>query len=369
MTTAVLRFCLAVIVIGFHCGYAIGGPFAVLVFFVLSGGVSVFLLNSQSPMHFLISRVRSLVPGFLVVAVVQWFVLLAIDIRSKSISIASTGQSPSELDLFSPNGLLNLFIPYYVFEAWPLRFGAGSRILPIFWTVLNELHYYAAAGLLVAVGSQKRRLLHYATLVASFSLLAALAFASQNDLGAINSNVYFNAPSGFAFFLMGFHTLKSLEKPVSRTKTRSFGGLWTATLIVLTLTVLMKPIFMVLGRISTDPSVQWMIFALTVAVLGTFHLLESRGSFVEGRFRSLPELIISRSAYFIYIWQVPFLTLIGHPQRMLPAAFYSAKLTVFLFVLCCTVTISILHASIGRQIRINRSQLRSKRHRTLHKLP
>jgi len=70
MTTAILRFCLAVIVIGFHCGYAIGGPFAVLIFFVLSGGVSAFLLSSQSPMHFLISRVRSLIPGFLVVAIV-----------------------------------------------------------------------------------------------------------------------------------------------------------------------------------------------------------------------------------------------------------------------------------------------------------
>lgn len=360
MTTAALRFCLAVIVIGFHCGYAIGGTFAVLVFFVLSGGVSVFLLNSQSPMHFLISRVRSLVPGFLVVAIVQWFVLLAIDIRSKSISIASTGQPPSELDLFSPNGLMNLFIPYYVFEAWPLRFGAGSRILPIFWTVLNEFHYYAGAALLVAAGFHKRRLLRCAMFVASFSLLAALTFASQNDLGAINSNVYFNAPSGFAFFLLGFYTLKSSRGVSEVIRTWNFGGLWTAVLIILALTILMEPTFMVLGRISTDPSVQWMLFALTVAVLGALHLLESRGSFVEGRSRSLTELVTSRSSYFIYIWQVPFLTLIGAPTRMLPAAFYSTKLTVFLFVLCCTVTVSFLHASVERQIRIHRSQLHTK---------
>jgi len=324
--------------------------------FVLSGGVSAFLLNSQSPMYFLISRVRSLIPGFLVVAVVQWFVLLAIDFRAQSISLASTGQPTSELDLFSPNGLLHLFVPYYVFEAWPLRFGAGSRILPIFWTVLNEFHYYAGAALLAFAGFQKQRFLRLSTLVASFSLLAALAFASRNDLGAINSNVYFNAPSGFTFFLMGFHTLYSLEKRVGRTKTWSLSGLWTATLIVLALTVLMKPIFTVLGHISTDPSVQWMFFALAVAVLATFHLLESRGSFVEGRSRSLTELVTSRSAYFIYIRQVPFLTLIGSPTRMLPATFYSSKLTVFLFVLCCTVTVSFLHASVERQIRINRSQ-------------
>jgi len=360
MTTAILRFCLAVIVIGFHCGYAIGGPFAVLIFFVLSGGVSAFLLNSQSPMYFLISRVRSLIPGFLVVAVVQWFVLLAIDFRAQSISLAGTGQPTSELDLFSPNGLLHLFVPYYVFEAWPLRFGAGSRILPIFWTVLNEFHYYAGAALLAFAGFQKRRFFRYSTLVASFSLLAALAFASRNDLGAINSNVYFNAPSGFAFFLMGFHTLYSLEQRGGRTKTWSLSGLWSATLIVLALTVLMKPIFTVLGHISTDPSVQWMLFALVVAVLATFHLLESRGSFVEGRSRSRTELVTSRSAYFIYIWQVPFLTLIGSPTRMLPATFYSSKLTAFLFVLCCTVTVSFLHASVERQIRINRSQLNSK---------
>lgn len=360
MTTAALRFCLAVIVIGFHCGYAVGGPHAVLVFFVLSGGVSVFLLNSQSPTRFFISRVRSLVPGFLVVAVVQWLVLLAIESRSKSISIADVDQLPSGPDLFSPTGLLNMFIPYYVFESWPLRFGAGSRILPIFWTVLNEFHYYAAAALLIAAGFHRRRFLRRAAFVTSFSLLAALTVASRNDLGAINSNVYFNVPSGLAFFLLGFYTLNSSRGATKVVRTLNFGGLWTAISIVFALTILMKPIFVVLSRISSDASLRWIIFALAVALLAALHLSQSCGSFVENRTRSAAELLTSRSSYFLYIWQVPFLTLIGAPTRMLPATFYSTKLTVFLFVLCCTVSVSILHVLVERQIRTKWSKLHRK---------
>lgn len=360
MTTAALRFALAIIVIGFHCGYPIGGPFAVLVFFVLSGGVSFLLLNSQKPLLFLTNRIRSLFPPFLVVAAAQYATLVVLNAQMKTMSIESAGSASSEADLFSLRGLLNLFIPYYVFDYWPLRLGAGSRILPIFWTVLNELHYYTAAALLIAIGFQKRRLLRSAIAGISLVLLASLALASRNDLGAINSYIYFNTPSGFVFFLVGFYTLKSLRVPVYGDRTSRIGGLWTAISIILTLTVLMKPIFNGLKRISADPSMQWMMFALVVAFLGALHLLESRRSFVEGRLRSSTEIITSRSAYFLYLWQVPLLTLIGAPTRVLPTWLYYNKLTIFLFVLSCTIVISVSHASIEHQIKLYRTHSRIK---------
>ena len=351
MSTSFLRLGLAIVVIAFHSGYPYGGPFAVLAFYVLSGGVSAYLLQNHSPFRFLARRVRSLLPPFVVVAIVHLSLVLYVN-RGLADSVEFIGPiNRSRLD--DPWGLLTVVLPQMHVTLWPLRLGGSSEILPLYWTVLNEFVLYAIAASLCALSLLRRNSI-LVLLMPVTVIFIIYSVASRNDLGLVNANIYFNALAGVWFFLLGMAIFHLVPPPKIFLGTGGFLTWLPVIVLLATLTVAIAPLTSTLGRFTSDPALIWVWSAVLVALLATFQIVVDRNSLVHARKRPAGEQYISRLAYLVYIWQVPSFTFVLSILK--PSGAFSTRFNVFLLILIFTLIPATIHGGIERSLRIRKEK-------------
>jgi len=352
MPTSFLRLGLAVVVIAFHSGYPYGGPFAVLAFYVLSGGVSAYLLQSQSGLKFLARRVRSLLPPFFIVAVVHISLVLYVD-RGLADSVEFIGPiNRGRLD--DPWGLLSVLLPQIHLTLWPLRLGGSSEILPLYWTVLNEFILYGLAAALGALLLLRRSTL-LALLIPATTILVLYSSASRNDLGLINATIYFNAVAGTWFFVLGMFTFHFVSSFKTHQQTGFLAWL-PAIAILVALTIAIAPLTSSLGRLTNDQALVWVLSAVCVALLTTLQIFFDRRSLEHARKRPITEQYLSRLAYLIYIWQVPAFTFVLSILK--PSGSWATRFNVFLLILTFTAIPAAIHG--GVELRIRHRSLKSR---------
>lgn len=358
MPTAILRVGLAVVVIGFHSGLPFAGPFAVLSFYVISGGVSMYLLSAQRPSSFILRRFRSLLPGFLVVAVVHYIILHLLNVLTPENELyvwrSIKGETLTEFW-----GSLYLFLPQYGFSLLPPRIGGGSELVSVYWTVLNEFFMYLLLAVLFIFGYRDRRTLQISSFFVATGLLILLTYLSRGDLGVVNANIYFNVLAGCWFFLVGAITLRCSFQNTTQSDISRIPPWMTATAIVLLLAwghrIVYPPIEMLVG----DRSIAWVIFSIIVAVLTVVHLHCDRASFEHQRHRSKLETLSSRFAYFLYIWQVPFITVFSSQSFGVFNRVVDGRYRFFLAVLTSSSFFAAIHTKIEHNWREKRPDHRS----------
>jgi peptidoglycan/LPS O-acetylase OafA/YrhL len=214
------RFCLALAVLLFHSGLGGGaGPFAVFMFYILSGFVITRVLDVRYVhykyfvLSFYISRIIKLLPVYLVTCFFTMVISLYISQSDAFQGVASTGA-------FIKTGyhdfvelLLRNTIPTLFFEISPiLIFFSGFTLVPQYWTIGVEALFYVLAPLIFYFALSKSSKIYAALFIVFLIYYTYSCFLTYVNYQEFLSANYRNAFTSLFFFWWGgilyFYTKK-----------------------------------------------------------------------------------------------------------------------------------------------------------------
>lgn len=313
----------------------------------------MYLLSSQHPSSFILRRLRSLLPGFLIVALVHYIILHRLNalLPESEIYVRNRFRREALTDFWES---LFLFLPQYSFTFRPPRIGGSSELVSVYWTVLNEFIMYLLLAVLFVFGYRERATVRVLSLFAASGLLIWLTHLSRNDLGLVNANIYFNAWAGCWFFLVGAMKLRGSLRNATERNSQRIPPWITAAAILLSLVWGGPIVYPRIEMLVGDRSIAWVMFSLIVALLTVIHLHCDRASFAYNRHRSKFEVLSSRFAYYLYIWQVPFFTIFLSKPFGIPNQILDGGYRLFLAVLTSSSLFAAVHTTVEHYWRSSR---------------
>lgn len=205
MNLGFLRIMLCLTVLSYHSGFGSYGPLAVLCFFTISGFVnnrSLSFKYADSYADFFRARAKRLLPDYLACAFLSFLILFLARSSNPSYIVKLRSQSANFFMSSSFWHTFQSFLPKVYIDVFPFSLNFESPLVPLFWSVYCEISFY-----LILVFLHKFRLVKYKTIliltVASILLILLSANWSGTNLSNWNKYIYFNAVSGFGFFLIG----------------------------------------------------------------------------------------------------------------------------------------------------------------------
>lgn len=201
-----IRLTLAFIVIAFHTGFPLLGPFAIMVFYIFSGYVITHgLVNGGLQNGFVpyaIKRLKRVVPTLMLVSSLQIAFLFIVSkmFDSRIISLFKNFKEFNYDNLFRYYHLLNFKIFY---EPFPPSLSFEYLLIPQSWSIFNEIIYYFVIFIFLRVTIRLEKLRFFFIILTIIMIQAIGVSSAQQDLGLLNRYVYFNSVTGFSYFLLG----------------------------------------------------------------------------------------------------------------------------------------------------------------------
>lgn len=204
MTLVTMRICLATVVILFHSGFKVNGPFAVIVFYILSGYVSTFALSKRySSGQFLRNRISRLIPDYLICAAALFIFWNTIELHYPN-TLSEVHPHLSQMDL-SLISFLKLVLPIPSFGIVFVNF--STPLVSLFWTVVLEIILYCILSILFNfLGLRNILISSIMILILWIGMQLRIAFIYPNDLSALNQQWYFSIFGAAGYFFAGVVT-------------------------------------------------------------------------------------------------------------------------------------------------------------------
>ena len=363
----ITRFALALIVVLFHTGSNIGGPFAVYGFYIMSGYVMTAAMESTYQgrvKHFYVSRFWRLFPLYFVSVIAIW--------GSARLVIASTHLTASNMPLVGAkllaggnpiSGLIKGSIP-----DWNVQLGTHPVLVAFFqwnnpyWTVIIELLFYSMVPLIIWSQKPNKFMRSLVFFILSFLIYLYYVIYINQDLNKLNTYVYRNFLPTIVFFALGNFAFRLTEKYNFKRlrKNNKYLGLG---LIIFLFLFAAKPIFPA-HVVYTWLTIQWITATFTfLFILGTKKERKSRKGYSE-YLGSLSYVIYVMQGFVINIPMYIFL-IIGKSKFPSPNQFFWFgrwnRIEIDIYAIATSVVLAaILERYIDRPISIWRHKGRTR---------
>jgi len=203
-----LRILLATAVLGFHSGLQILGPFAVYVFFIISGyaifsGLKGTKQSESKLVSFLKRRLKKLLPAYFLTCFVVSLLCVLLEklFPNSSIEVGFVVENSAfkELNLFE---ILKTWIPRASLDSEMLALIPNVLLVHPWWSVMFELGFYIlCASIFIRKNLIKVFLALYFIIALSLHIL--LVIKTGQDLSKLNALIYFNFFGTVIFFMFG----------------------------------------------------------------------------------------------------------------------------------------------------------------------
>jgi peptidoglycan/LPS O-acetylase OafA/YrhL len=296
------RFLLALSVLAFHSGLPVLGPFAVYVFYLLSGysiyaALDKYQSQNSDYFNFWKKRFRKLIPFYLFVgfSVISLLYLVSITVPDQLNSLTSQSDIFLEKNIGS---ILNNLVPTIDFSGNNFQLNPSVFYVPPWWSVVMEIGFYITLFIIVIIQKKFSYVLEFIT-VGFLILHIVLVFRCQQDLGALNSLVYFNWFGTFIFFLIGALVRKYRNRNYQSFKIKCVSQIIAVTILFLFSTLVMDPTQIIQGY----PVYGYFIVVYFLIILVAFFLLSlsfnPENSLLDNRFANLSyKIYVSQSIAF-----------------------------------------------------------------------
>ena len=296
------RFLLALSVLAFHSGLPVLGPFAVYVFYILSGysiyaALDKYQRQNSAYFNFWKKRFRKLIPFYLFVGFGVISLLYLVSITAPEQLKLLTSQPEIFLDK-NVGSILNNLIPTINFSGTDFQLNPSVFYVPPWWSVVMEIGFYITLFIIVIVLKKFSYFLELITL--QFLILQrVLVLRCGQDLGALNSLVYFNWFGTVIFFLIGALVRKYRNRSFQSSKIKHVSQLIAVTILFLFSTLAMDPIQIIQGY----PVYGYFIVVYFLIILVVLYLLSlslnPENSLLDNRFANLSyKIYVSQSIAF-----------------------------------------------------------------------
>ncbi len=326
-----IRFMLALSVLAFHSGLPVLGPFAVYLFYFLSG-YSIYAAlhkihtDGTSYLNFWRKRFKRLIPFYLFVTlgVISLFSLASIVVPDQLDKLTPRPENFQNIDVVS---IFKNLLPTLYFSGSDFQLNPSVFYVPPWWSVVMEIGFYLTLFMLVVTLKKLTWALELMTLL--FLILHfVLVVRSGQDLGALNSLVYFNWFGTFIFFLIGAIVRKYRSTSFNSTKLKSISQLIVVFVLFLFSTFVTDPTQIFNGH----PVIGYFVVVYLLMTLMLFYVLSLNhipvNSSVDNRFAIL--------SYRIYVSQS-----IAFPVLILFETNFITVSSFYRFVLVTLICISI----------------------------
>lgn len=299
MKLGYLRFLLCLIVLTFHSGLNTYGPLAVVIFFVISGYVNNHSLETKYQNNirkFAIARLNRLAPDFLACTILLTLFYILLSSKNPSNLVITDPKVKNLIHLGLPD-ILQIFIPQLYFNIKVPIFSYQMLLMPLYWSVLNELTYYLLLGAIHKFIFRKRKQVILAIGILGLILNIYFAYLAQSDLGKWNSYIYFNCIAGLNFFLIGAYLNYTSKIRVAKLN-------YLSPIIILSYLFISSAL---LPRPENSFPLPRAFNLLLVSYFLTFLTCKYLAKFNNSPVKYLPSKLEKALAYYsysIYVWQV-----------------------------------------------------------------
>jgi hypothetical protein len=297
-----IRLTLAFIVIAFHTGFPLLGPFAIIVFYIFSGYVITYgLVNGglqNGFVRYAIKRLKRVAPTLLIVSSLQIAFLFIVSkmFDSQVISLFKNFKEFNYDNLFEYYNLMNFEIFYQTF---PPLLSFQFLLIPSSWSIYNEIIYYFVIFIFLRA-TIKLEKLRFFLIILTITIIQVIGVSSaQQDLGLLNKYVYFNSITGFSYFLLGCSLCLSKVKLNSDRFSYIFGPF--LILILCTFSVVLGGPEWIFPKI---PVYSWMMFSYFISILTVITIA------TLSKVRSKFDVFCGYHSYGVYIYAALFFLLI-----------------------------------------------------------
>lgn len=201
-----LRILLAIAVLGFHSGLQILGPFAVYVFFIISGyaifsGLKDTKQSESKLVGFLKRRLKKLLPAYFLTCFVVSILCVLLEklFPNSSLEFVTENSAFKNVNLFE---ILKTWIPRATLDSEILALNPNVLLVHPWWSVMFELGFYI---LCASIFIQKNLIKIFLALyfIIALSLHVLLVIRTGQDLSKLNALIYFNFFGTVIFFMFG----------------------------------------------------------------------------------------------------------------------------------------------------------------------
>jgi peptidoglycan/LPS O-acetylase OafA/YrhL len=298
-----IRLTLAFIVIAFHTGFPLLGPFAIIVFYIFSGYVITYgLVNGglqNGFVNYAKKRTKRIAPTLIIVSALQIaFLFLVSKLFDSQIMILFKNFKEFNYDnLLSYYNLLNFEIFY---QPFPPLLSFQYLLIPSSWSIFNEIIYYFVIFIFLKA-TMKSEKLRFFLLILTLIIIQVIGVSSaQQDLGLLNKYVYFNSITGFSYFLIGSSLCLSKKQNSNFRRSRYIFGPFLI-LILCTFTLVFGGPEWIFPKI---PVYSWIMFSYFVSILSVITIA------TLSKVRSKFDIFCGYHSYGVYIYAALFFLLI-----------------------------------------------------------
>jgi len=332
-----IRLTLAFIVIAFHTGFSLLGPFAIIVFYIFSGYVITHgLVNGGLQNGFVpyaIKRLKRIAPTLLIVSSLQIAFLFIVSkmFDSQVISLFKNFKEFNYDNLFEYYNLMNFEIFYQTF---PPLLQFQFLLIPQSWSIFNEIVFYILIFIFLRATMRLEKLRLFFIFFFIIMIQVISVYSAQQDLGLLNKYVYFNSITGFSYFLLGTSLCLTKKKNSNSCRFRHILGP-SLIIILCTFTLVFGSPEWIFPKI---PVYSWIMFSYFVSILAVITVA------TLSKIRSKFDIFCGYHSYGVYIYASLFFLLIEFMK--IPSANFGfeglGKLESLVFVSFASLFSSIL---------------------------
>lgn len=307
-----LRIVLAIAVIAFHSGLQVLGPFAVYVFFIISGyaifsGLRSNTILNHKLVNFLRRRLKKLLPAYLLTCFTISILCVIFEkfFPSSSLEFVTENSAFKNLNIIE---ILKTWVPRTNLDSDLPVLNPHVLLVRPWWSVVFELGFY----ILCASIFIKKRFVGVALaiyFVIALSLHVLLVIKTGQDLSKLNTLIYFNFFGTLIFFIFG-NIVSYFSKPKFENRLlNSLAGMLIVVMIFLIPTLFGDPTQIIPGKpVSGYLLCLYLITILTLVYLFTLNVNKPTGKM---------DSFLANHSYGIYVYQSLSFPLIAIFQREL----------------------------------------------------
>jgi len=327
-----LRIVLAIAVIAFHSGLQVLGPFAVYVFFIISGyaifsGLRSNALSDHKLVNFLKRRLKKLLPPYLLTCFVISILCVFFEkfFPSSSLEFVTENSAFKNLNLIE---ILKTWVPITHLDSDLPALNPSVLLVRPWWSVVFELGFY----LLGASMFIKKKLVGASLAIyfmIALSLHVLLVIKTGQDLSKLNALIYFNFFGTLLFFLFGNIVSYFSRAKFEHRLLNSLAALLIIVMIFLIPAVFGDPTQIIPGK----PVLGYLLCLYLVTILTLVYLFTLNVNKPTGRMDSF----LANHSYSIYVYQslsFPLITIFER-ELQLPVTTGVQRFLVILFFTAC----------------------------------
>lgn len=307
-----LRILLAIAVLGFHSGLQILGPFAVYVFFIISGyaifsGLKGTNQSESQLVSFLKRRLKKLLPAYFLTCFIVSILCVLLEklFPNSSLEFVTENSAFKNLNLFE---ILKTWVPRATLDAEMLALNPNVLLVHPWWSVMFELGFYIlCASIFIRKNLMKVFLVLY--FIIALSLHVLLVIKTGQDLSKLNTLIYFNFFGTVIFFMFG-NLISFFSKAKFENRfLNSLAGLGIIGTIFIFPLVFGDPTQILPGKpVSGYLFILYLITLLTFIYLFTLNIHKPTGRI---------DAFLANHSYGIYVYQSLSFPLIAVSEREL----------------------------------------------------